>query len=400
MLPAGCTTEFTGPGTDWATASNWTLGVPTATSIACIRPFLTVSPNGVRTVQALHVDDSSDVFVDAGEAIFVNGPTTSYWSPLSRVFVDAGRLGGTGRIDMHGEVSFTGGSVLTSINAPGGTSYAGGIGVLEVASDGEVRVDDSALALYTRYRIEIDGEMSVNNNAFVAADYGTATVIEVSGSLRFLGDGGYYRGFPVAGQPLSHIGNHGLLEKGAGNPTVVDAWYVQAGTAEIEINCCTVLALPDDTGLTAFVRPNHSMATGKCAALATGICGPTVDPAIDASSVDLHIPATNSAPLATVSIQELTQPPDTTDSRALGIDIYAHADQLDANPANPATITLRFSQADVMATPLAEVQVGHISDAGVMAKTPDCISGTIPTGQPYCIVRPVTRTSRTPSSPC
>ena len=287
-------------------------------------------------VQALHVDDSSDVFVDAGEAIFVNGPTTSDWSPLSRVFVDAGRLGGTGRIDMHGEVSFTGGSVLTSINAPGGTSYAGGIGVLEVASDGEVRVDDSALALYTRYRIEIDGEMSVNNNAFVAADYGTATVIEVSGSLRFLGDGGYYRGFPVAGQPLSHIGNHGLLEKATAAPTVVDAWYVQAGTAEIEINCC-------DRARPARRRPGSRRSSGRTTRCATGSAAALASPAsVPHGSTR---PSTRAASRSTstaatprprhVTLQELAQPPDTTDSRAIGNEVFAHADQLDRQPGEP-----------------------------------------------------------------
>jgi hypothetical protein len=83
----------------------------------------------------------------------------------------------------------------------------------------------------------------------------------------------------------------------------------------------------------------------------------------------------------------LTQPPATTDSRAIGNEVYAHADQLDVDPANPATLVLRFSQADVMATPLSEVQVGHISDAGVMVKTPDCISGTLPPGAPYCVDR-------------
>jgi hypothetical protein len=95
-----------------------------------------------------------------------------------------------------------------------------------------------------------------------------------------------------------------------------------------------------------------------------------------------------------VTIQELVQPPATTDSRAIGNEVYAHADQLDPDPANPAELTLRFSQADVMTTPLAEVQVGHISDAGTMAKTPDCINSvtvSMPPGAPYCVVRPVTR---------
>jgi len=60
----------------------------------------------------------------------------------------------------------------------------------------------------------------------------------------------------------------------------------------------------------------------------------------------------------------------------------------------PATITLRFSQADVMSTPLNEVQVGHISDAGVMTKTPDCIGQDLPAGANYCIVRPVARNAQ------
>ena len=102
-------------------------------------------------------------------------------------------------------------------------------------------------------------------------------------------------------------------------------------------------------------------------------------------SVKLEIPGANSQ-TAAVQLQELTQPPPTADSRAIGNEVYAHADQLDVDPANPAIITLRFSQPDVMATPLPEVQVGHISDAGVMTKTPDCISGTLP---------PVRRTAST-----
>jgi hypothetical protein len=393
-LPAGCTSTFNGNVNSlWSNAGNWSSGVPSgAAAVACIQssefPFLDVAAS----VGAVHIDPSAELTIGATGSLFVNGPTVSQWAPGSFVYVTGGRLGGTGRIVSHASVEFSGGSELTSINAPGGTSYAGPIGVLEVASDGDVRVLDSALALYTMYRIEVDGEMSLSNDAFIAADYGTATVIEVTGALRFLGSGGYYRGFPVAGQPLSHIGNHGLLEKGAGDPTVVDAWYVETATAQIQVNCCTELALPDETGLTAFVRPDHTMATGKCPAQATGVCVPSVDPAVDVSSVDLHIPDFPNTQVATVTIQELAQPPDTTDSRALGNDVYAHADQLPADPANPATITLRFSQADVMATPLAEVQVGHISDAGVMTKTPDCISGTIPPGAPYCIQRPVTRT--------
>ena len=129
-----------------------------------------------------------------------------------------------------------------------------------------------------------------------------------------------------------------------------------------------------------------SLGTGACGPVTTAVCGGSTNPAVDPSSVQLQIPGANSQTSA-VQLQELTQPPPTTDSRAIGNEVFAHAEQLDVDPANPAIITLRFSQADVMATPLPEVQVGHISDAGVMTKTPDCISGTLPPGAPYCVDR-------------
>ena len=86
-------------------------------------------------------------------------------------------------------------------------------------------------------------------------------------------------------------------------------------------------------------------------------------------------------------------PPATTDSRAIGNEVFAHADGLSIDPTKPATIRLRFSQPDVMSTPLNQVQVGHVSDAGVMTKAPDCLGQDLPPGATYCIVRPVTRTA-------
>ncbi len=47
-----------------------------------------------------------------------------------------------------------------------------------------------------------------------------------------------------------------------------------------------------------------------------------------------------------------------------------------------------------MSTPLNEVQVGHISDAGVMLQTPDCVGQDLPAGANYCIVRPVARNAQ------
>ena len=80
-------------------------------------------------------------------------------------------------------------------------------------------------------------------------------------------------------------------------------------------------------------------------------------------SIKFSVPSANDQ-AAIVQLDEQTQAAPTTDSRAIGNDVFAHADQLDVDPANPATMVLRFSQADVMATPLSDVQVGHISDRG------------------------------------
>jgi hypothetical protein len=395
-LPGGCTSTWDGSvSSDWSTAGNWSpAGVPSGpAAIACIPESETVNLSSVVNVAAVHIDDFSDLNIGPGEALFASGPTVSSWSAQSQVFVDGGTLGGTGRVEVHGFLDFTGGSVLSSINAVGGASYGGQIGVLDVATDGEVAIDDQGLFLRTRYRIENDGLMSVNGDGtFIAADYGTSLLNESTATLQFNGDGGWYRGFPVAGQPLSQIVNRGLIDKAGGDPTVVDAWYVQEGAGHVQVNCCAVLAMPDDLNITAEVQADQALGTGKCAAQAAGTCVPSVNPAIDPMSVSLQIPNANPNP-AIVSLQELTQPPDTTDSRAIGNDVFAHADGLVADPAQPATITLRFSQADVMSTPLAEVQVGHISDTGVMTKTPDCVSNALPAGAPYCIVRPVSRTA-------
>ena len=181
--------------------------------------------------------------------------------------------------------------------------------------------------------------------------------------------------------------NNGTLSKtGGGSTSIVEADYVQGATGQVTVDCCAVLSFAGHHLFKGQVSPGWGLGTGACGAGTFAICGGSDNPAVDVMSVKLSIPSTNTQ-AAAVELEELTQPPATTDSRAIGNEVYAHADQLDVDPANPATSVLRFSQADVMATPLSEVQVGHISDAGVMTKTPDCISGTLPPGAPYCVDR-------------
>jgi hypothetical protein len=172
---------------------------------------------------------------------------------------------------------------------------------------------------------------------------------------------------------------------------VVDAAYSQTGTGAVSVGSGAALALPGTSFISGSVAAGATLGTAACGTSATEVCNGSENPAVDFMSVTFQVPASNPG-AAVVQLQELTEPPDTTDSRAIGNDVFAHADQLQPAPGDFATIHLRYSQPDVMATPLDQVRVAHISDAGVMTQTPDCINATtLPPGAPYCVVRPVTR---------
>ncbi len=395
-LPAGCTTTFTGAvNSDWGTAGNWSSGVPGASSIACIPAAKTVDVNGTRTVQALHLDANTDVFVDSGDTLFVNGPTVSEWAENSQVTVTDGRLGGTGRIELAGLLEFFGHSALTSINAPGGSAYAGTAGYLLVQATGFVGINDR-LDLYTRYTLAVVGEAVINSNSLISADWGTRLVVGVGGRFEIDGDGGIYQGNPVTGQSIAFFGNHGVLAKTLGGSTsVVDVDYQPSGSGHVEVDCCAMLALAGTRLIGGQVVPGFSLGTRACGTHQTTICNGSTDPAVDRMSMAFDLPGSNST--TDVKVQELGNAPATTDSRAIGNDVYAHADVLDAPASDPARLRLRYSQADVMASPVDEIQVGHIDDVtGVMTRVPDCDPGpALPTGAPYCLDRASLAADRT-----
>ena len=226
----------------------------------------------------------------------------------------------------------------------------------------------------------------VGADTFISADWGTVTTIGPGGSLEIDGNGGYYQGTAVAGQPLGRLINNGTLSKtGGGSTSIVEADYVQGASGQVTVDCCAVLAF---AGHHLFrVRCPRAGAWALAAAARDVRDLQRLDnPAIDVMSVKLSIPSANpqAASVAAPGADPAAADHGLPGHRQRGLRPRRPAGR---RPANPATIMLRFSQADVMATPLSEVQVGHISDAGVMTKTPDCISGTLPPGAPYCIDR-------------
>jgi hypothetical protein len=149
------------------------------------------------------------------------------------------------------------------------------------------------------------------------------------------------------------------------------------------------LALPDNQQVGASVSPGTTLATGRCEGVGAS-CVATVDPAKDTMSVAFAVPGSNTGP-ATVQLQELGPVSSAVDPAGVGNQVLAHADNLTAGQA--ARIDLRFSQADVMGTPLDQVQVVHQTDTGFDVLLPDCVNGALPAGLYSCVVRPATRTA-------
>ncbi len=388
-LPGDCTTTFTGSG-NWATGGNWTNNVPGPSSVACIQGGKSATlSTGVVHVAKLHIDTLATLTVTNAN-LFVDTHEFSLW--LGDVFVDHGTIGGTGLIHVHGTVHFSGGSVLTSVDGPVGTFWGGQGGTMDIPGDGSVFVDDGALSMRSSYGIGIFGKLVVDNDGFVTADWGTGTTV-AGGRLELNGAGGYYQGSPVPGRSVGALVNAGTIAKtGGGTTSIIDAAYTAISGSTVEVDCCATLAFAGGQVVSGKVVAGMSLGTGACGAGTTSVCAGSVSPAIDPTAVTMQIPGSNPQ-TASVQLQELAVPPLTQDSKRIGQEIFAHADQLTPDAGNPATITLRLSDPDVMATPLASVQVAHTLDSGLQVQIPDCVTGTLPPGATACVVRPVQRTA-------
>ena len=225
--------------------------------------------------------------------------------------------------------------------------------------EGHALVVANGLGVEGGYQLDVaaGGSLGLAANTWMSAQPGTTTTIQAGATLELTGDGGFYRS-SAAGQGA--LTNNGVLRKSGGTGTsVVDAAY--SGSGQVVVQTGT-LALPDGGLVGAVVSPGSALATGRCAGPSTGsTCQPTQDPTADPMSVNLTVPGANGSATA-VQVQELGPVGAGVDPNGVGNEVLAHADNLVADSAHPATITLRYSQADVMGTPLDEVQVVHTTD--------------------------------------
>jgi hypothetical protein len=389
---------------NWSDPSNWAhgtgdvAGIPTTTGIVCVEVAVPSVVDLAFSVDALYLGPNAAVTVSPGRSLLVTGPDPSVWDTGSTLTVNKATFGGSAPIQSGGLVSINAESTLTSVPANPGDAWAGTRGTMTVTPTGVLSVEAASfLSLLTRYALDVQGTLQLTDgDGYLTADGGTSTTLEPGAVFDLQGDGGYYQGSPVPGQTIGSLTNAGTILKSNGsNASVIDAAYTQTATGTVRVDSGT-LVLPDTDAIAGLVAPGSSLGTGVCGA-DTLDCPGTADPAVDAMSVTFHVPASNGGGTlsAIVHLQELGPVSPVIDSRSIGNEVLAHADQLAVAADDPATIYLRFGQADVMATPLDEIQVAHTSDAGVTAQVPDCVGGKqIPAGQTSCVVRPVTRTAQ------
>jgi len=395
---AGVVCDFTWSGADddvFTNPNNWNeMGVPAVGEVACIaKADQAVIPVGtVVDIAQLEMSNGAMLSLGQNSGLFINGSVQSVWDSSTSVTATAGQIGGSGIIRLRGNATFgsaTSAATLTSQDVANGIQPPADTG--EMVVEGHATVANLGAAIRTGFLVTVanGGSLTVAPGSYLSADDGTALTILAGSMLDLTGDGGYYRGSDVSGLTRSVLTNNGTLRKSGGTgASVIDAKIVTNG-GQVVVGSGT-LALSDGQPLSGVVSPGSTLATGRCATPVTEVCQPSTDPAVDPMSVRFTVPGTNAA-AASVQIEELAG---TADAKQVGNAVLAHADNLVPDTAHPARITLRYSQPDVMATPLGEVQVVHTTDGGQDVLLPDCAIGILPAGLDSCIVRPATRDSQ------
>jgi hypothetical protein len=371
-----------GGDTDWDFFANWSpQGIPGVGEVICINTsehvVIDTDQQATWHVDEVQLGGSTVLEVTPAAGLLVDGSAESVWGPGTTVAVDRGQLGGTGNIRVQGGVSFA---------SPGSDSALTGTGRMVV--EGLADVASNGLGIKAGYHVDVaaGGKLRLRPGTWVAADPGTATTILPGATFELNTDGGYYLG--AAGSPSVLTNNGTIVKTGGTGTSVVDATYQGSGQVLVHSGA---IAMPDGQQVSGAVWPGYTLATGRCGGPSpTAVCQPTQDPAKDVMSLGFTVPA-SMATAAGVLIQELGA---TADPKQVGNEVLAHADGLAAGSADPARIVLRYSQPDVMSTPLDEVQVVHTTDAGHDVLLPDCVNATLPSGLWSCVVRPVARTSQ------
>ena len=355
---------FTGPNTfhwtggdgHWFQTSHWQEGsVPgkndttAATDFACINNGATVHLSNAPVAEAvglaaIYVGSGSRVIIDHGRFLFLNGTSQpSVVRPGSDITDNSGSLGGEGILDVSGTVhatSHSGGSATLTTRKCAETNTCSGVasGTLTVEPGGTLFVDgatNGGINLFDRYGIDNAGNLSLSNNGYIAADWGTSIVNEHTGHLVIANDRGLYEGFSRAHRHFPWLVNHGSLAKVAGSGTsVIGLKYIAKPGSSVHVASGT-LVIGGSAVPAATVDGGRAYGTGGCPA--TIACQQTTNAAhVQTTRVALPTSSTQ----AQVSVAQ--GPPPASFPNAVGQSVQVSTPGASANARHPMRFTFSF----------------------------------------------------------
>ena len=156
----------------WATPLNWSNNQEPQDVYVCLSsadPVVMTFGDGVEAhLRGIDVAAGTTLRVGRGNKLYADGPDPSYVRSGATVLVEAGTLGGTGRIDLAGTLLWRataqGGSTITSRDCGWSNTCESGVqspGVLRVLDTGTVRIDRRGVNLHDQYRLVVHGTLHV-----------------------------------------------------------------------------------------------------------------------------------------------------------------------------------------------------------------------------------------------
>ncbi len=401
--------EWDGGGGDgqWSTAANWSNNLEPnlsygSSGYVCIPSWATVTMGrGTQgDIQAFDVQGGATLRLATGSKLYVHGDQStrpSILRPTAKMYL-SGAFGGPGRLDLLGTMWWRstdfGASTIATRNCSLGATCEGPVtgaaGLLEVGDTGLVHIDERGVNLQDQYRIVVRGQVRLRNQGYIAADRGTAFELAAKsaapgvGALVIANDGGYYEGRTLNGiTALSSLVNGGRIVKTAGAGTsVVSATYSRTSAGRLQVSSGS-LAFPDGTTQSAITAAGRSWGSGRCADAAYA-CTPVTDVGVDVQNQSLQVPSTDTNG-ATVQVTEVTGGP----ADRIGSQVQLHATGLEATPAAPAVVTLRYDSSLLNGKTWERIRIYRRADGTTAyVEVPSCDSeGRPPVGSVGCVDR-------------
>lgn len=368
-----------GDGTSWSDPLNWSGDVAPGTGsradgYICIggSATVTMAPGEVALAQAFDLDVATHLVVSSGAGLFVYGDPATRPSIARGLLEVGGAVGGPGRIDLTG-LFVTPANSSDAVLDPS-PALAGNpcdlFDALPAAAclRGGVLVDHFAMNAYGGlrllggYDLTVDGAL-VPGDAGVGMGRGSRLEIRPDHQLNIHGDADFY---PIGrGKPRPVLVNNGILRKfrGGGSDrgvTVISTRYRGDGQVWVEEQDEVIIA--DGSRRPAEVTAGSLMGSGSCRRTDGDCRFTTLSARGKRQSAVLTAPA--SQPVEQRALVEVRPRPDLRQHGDIGIPYLVHADDLEATPATPALIELRYDGSLLDGRTWADVQVFRQKAAG------------------------------------